>query len=92
MTALTDIEFADTGLSRDARYFMSSDLDPSRGQQLRDGFRDTMRAMDMLGFTEDRKKDIFQVLALLIHMSNIRFTQEDDHCRIDTDDQRICNR
>ncbi|CAL1679149.1 unnamed protein product [Lasius platythorax] len=88
MTALTDIEFADTGLSRDARYFMSSDLDPSKGQQLRDGFRDTMRAMDMLGFTEDRKKDIFQVLALLIHMSNIRFTQEDDHCRIDTDDQQ----
>lgn len=91
MTALTDIEFADTGLSRDARYFMSSDLDSAKGQQLRDGFRDTLRAMDMLDFTKDQKKNIFQVLSLLIHMSNIRFTQEDDHCRIDTDDQRIYN-
>ncbi|XP_050453945.1 uncharacterized protein LOC126852803 [Cataglyphis hispanica] len=88
MTALTDIEFADTGLSKDARYFMSSDLDSAKGQQLRDGFRDTLRAMDMLGFTKDQKKDIFQVLFLLIQMSNIRFTQEDDHCKIDIDDEQ----
>lgn len=91
MTALTDIEFTDTGLSKDARYFMSSDLDSAKGQQFRDGFRDTVRAMDMLGFTKDQKKDIFQVLSLLIHMSNIRFTQEDDHCKIDTDDERTYN-
>ncbi|XP_070157333.1 myosin ID heavy chain isoform X3 [Polyergus mexicanus] len=88
MTALTDIEFADTGLSRDTRYFMSSDLDSVKGQELRDGFQDTLKAMDMLNFTKDQKKNIFQVLSLLIHMNNIRFTQEDDHCRIDTDDQQ----
>ncbi|XP_072762397.1 uncharacterized protein [Anoplolepis gracilipes] len=89
MTALMNIdEFADTGLSKDRQYFMSSDLDSSKEQQLRDGCRDTLRAMDILGFTKDQKKDIFQVLSLLIHMGNIRFTQEDDHCRIDTDDQQ----
>lgn len=92
MTALTDIEFADTGLSGDVQYFMTNDLDPSKEQQLRDGFRDTLRAMDTLGFTKDQKKNIFQVLSLLIHMSNIRFTQEEDYCKIDTDDERICNR
>lgn len=91
MAALTDIEFADTRLSSDALYFMSSDLDSSKGQQLRNDFQDTLKTMDMLGFTEDQKKDIFQILSLLIHMGNIRFTQEEDHCRIDTDDQRICN-
>lgn len=91
MAALTDTEFANTRLSSDALYFMSCDVDSSKGQQLRDDFQDTLRAMDMLGFTKDQKKDIFQVLSLLIHMNNIRFTQEDDHCRIDTDDQRICN-
>ncbi|XP_019883676.2 myosin ID heavy chain-like [Camponotus floridanus] len=88
MAALTDIEFADTRLSSDAVYFMSSDLDSSKGQQLRDDFQDTLKAMDMLCFTEDQKKDIFQILSLLIHMSNIQFTQEEDHCRIDTDDQQ----
>lgn len=90
MAALMDIEFADTRLSSDALYFMSSDLDSSKGQ-LRDDFRDTLKAMDMLGFTKNQKKNIFQVLSLLIHMNNIRFTQEDDHCRINTNDQRICN-
>ncbi|XP_029178825.1 myosin-1-like isoform X2 [Nylanderia fulva] len=88
MTALTDLEFADTGLSGNTRYLMTSDLDPSKKQQLRDGLRDTLRAMDTLGFTQNQKKNIFQVLSLLIHMSDIRFTQEDDHCRINTDDQQ----
>lgn len=91
MASLTEIEFTDTRLSSDALYFMSSDLDTSKGQ-LRDDFRDTLRAMDMLSFTKDQKKNVFQVLSLLIHMSNIRFTQEDDRCKIDTDDQRICSR
>ncbi|XP_012217011.1 myosin ID heavy chain-like isoform X2 [Linepithema humile] len=87
MTALGNEGFADTGLSKDIRYFMLSDLDPLEGQHFRDGFQDTLKAMDMLGFTEVQRKNIFLILSLLIHMSNIRFIQENDHCRIDTDNQ-----
>lgn len=68
----------------DRRYFMLSEdsLDSLEVQELRD-FRDTLKAMDMLGFTENQKKDIFLVLSLLIHMGDIQFVQEDDYCRID---------
>lgn len=89
MTAVADVEFADTKLSRDRRYSMTSDLDPLQAEELRDGYHETTRAMDMLGFTEDQKEDVFLVLSLLIHMGDIQFVQEDDHCRIDTDSQRM---
>lgn len=91
MTAVASREFAkiaDTKLSSDRRYFMLSDLEFLEAQELRDGFRDTLKAMDMLGFTENQKKDIFLVLSLLIHMGDIQFVQEDDRCRIDTN-QRV---
>ncbi|RLU16963.1 hypothetical protein DMN91_011032 [Ooceraea biroi] len=88
MTALADIEFADTGLSKEKQYFIVSDLNPLKEQQFREGFRDTLRAMDMLDFTINQKKNIFQVLSLIIHMGNIQFIQEDDCCRIDTDSEQ----
>lgn len=88
MNAVASEEFAETQLSRDTRYSMLSDLDFLRVQEFRDGFHETVRAMDMLQFTESQKKDIFLMLSLLIHMGDIRFVQEDDHCRIDTDNQR----
>lgn len=87
MTALGNEEFAETGLSKEMRYFMLSDLNPLEGQHFRDGFQDTSKAMDMLGFTEIQKKNIFLILSLLVHMSNIRFIQENDYCKIDTDNQ-----
>ncbi|XP_071571220.1 uncharacterized protein [Temnothorax nylanderi] len=89
MTAVASIGFADTALSRDKQYFMLSDLDSPRARELHEaGYRETLRAMDMLGFTENQKKDIFLVLSLLIHMGDIQFEQEDDHCRINTYDRQ----
>lgn len=75
-------------LPRDRRPFMVNDLDSSRMQEFLDGFSETLNAMKKLGFTNSQRKDIFFVLHLLIHMADIRFVQEDDYCRIDTDDQR----
>jgi len=88
MTAVANVKFADTKLSKDTRYFIVSDLDSLTVQKFHNDFCKTLKAMDMLGFTENQKKDIFLVLSLLIHMGDIRFVQEDDHCRIDIDNQR----
>lgn len=89
MTAIASKEFADTKLSTNKQYLLLGDSDSLRTQELRDGFHESLRAMDMLGFTENQKKDIFLVLSLLIHMGDIQFVQEDDYCRIDTNDQRM---
>lgn len=89
MTAVASEEFVEAELSRDTRYSMLSDLDFLKVQEFRDDFQETVRMMDMLKFTESQKKDIFLMLSLLVHMGDIRFVQEDDHCRIDTDDQRM---
>lgn len=37
----------------------------------------------MLDFKPDQKKHIFQVLALLIHMGNIKFIKNNEICIID---------
>ncbi|XP_011869865.1 PREDICTED: myosin ID heavy chain-like [Vollenhovia emeryi] len=88
MTAAASEEFADLMLSTDRRYAMLSDLDPRTVQESRADFHETTTTMDMLGFTEVQKKDIFLILSLLLHMGDIQFVQEDDHCSIDTDDQQ----
>ncbi|KAL6260962.1 hypothetical protein P5V15_008490 [Pogonomyrmex californicus] len=86
MSAIENIEFADLELSKDTRYFIINDLDDRKMQEYRDDFCDTVRVMDTLKLLECHKKMIFRVLAFLVHMGNIQFVQEDDYCRIDTDD------
>lgn len=88
MTAIASVEFAGTGLSRDTRYSMLNGWGSQRVRELCDGFRETQRAIDMLGFTKSQKKDIFLVLSLIVHMGDIQFVQNDDYCKIDIDDQR----
>lgn len=88
MSAVGNVTFADFKLSMDTQYFMVSDLDSSKVREFCDDFRETTRAMDMLGFTVSQKKDVFFILSLLIHMGNIQFVQEDDRCKIDINDQR----
>ncbi|KAL0127030.1 hypothetical protein PUN28_005397 [Cardiocondyla obscurior] len=90
MAAIANVEFADTKLSKDQQYVILTpcDLDSSRVQEPHKDFCETLRTMDMLGFTEDQKKDIFLILSLLIHMGNIQFVQEDDHCEIDVNNQQ----
>lgn len=92
MAAVANVNFTDTELRqlprRGRRYFMANDFDPLRAEESLDGFHKTLRAMDLLGFTECQKKDIFHVLSLLIYMGDIRFVQEDDRCSIDIDDQQ----
>ncbi|XP_018378316.1 PREDICTED: myosin-1-like [Trachymyrmex cornetzi] len=91
MSAVGNVIFADSKLSMDTRYFMMSDFpneDSPKVQEFCDDFRETTRAMDILGFTVSQKKDVFFILSLLIHMSNIQFVEEDDRCKIDTNDQQ----
>ncbi|KYQ51040.1 Myosin-1 [Trachymyrmex zeteki] len=88
MSAVGNVTFADFKLSMDTQYFMVSDLDSSKVREFCDDFRETTRAMDMLGFTVSQKKDVFFILSLLIHMGNIQFVQEDDRCKIDINDQQ----
>jgi len=88
MSAVGNVTFADFKLSMDMRYFMMSDWDSLKVREFCDDFRETIRAMDMLGFTVSQKKDVFFILSLLIHMGNIQFVEEDDRCRIDTNDHR----
>ncbi|EGI69530.1 Myosin-1 [Acromyrmex echinatior] len=88
MSAVGNVTFADFKLSMDMRYFMMSDLDSLKVREFCDDFRETTRAMDMLGFTVSQKKDVFFILSLLIHMGNIQFVEEDDRCEIDTNDHQ----
>ncbi|XP_028049688.2 unconventional myosin-XIX [Monomorium pharaonis] len=88
MTTIDHVEFADTGLSKNTRYSLLSDWNNLKTWEFCDGFRETKRAMDTLGLTKSQKRDIFLVLSMIIHMGNIRFVQDDDYCRIDTDDQQ----
>ncbi|XP_018054697.1 PREDICTED: myosin-1-like [Atta colombica] len=88
MSAVGNVTFADFKLSMDMRYFMMSDWDSLKVREFCDDFRETTRAMDMLGFTVSQKKDIFFILSLLIHMGNIQFMEEDDRCKIDTNDHQ----
>lgn len=82
---LSDLEIDELGLSRDGNYSMLGDYDRSRetGRFL-EGFRDTVGAFEALGFADECKIDIFRVIALLMHMGNIRFVQKPgEGCTID---------
>lgn len=84
---MSNIELQSFNLTTYRSYVILNAIDYSKKKIFQEGFKDTWKAMDVLGFKEDQKNHIFQVLALLIHMGNIKFAKNGDVCVIDLDDQ-----
>ncbi|XP_020282946.1 myosin-1-like isoform X2 [Pseudomyrmex gracilis] len=89
MIAFADLKFERIfELIENRRCFALSDVDPAKKQDLRENFLATLDRMNALGFTRDRQRDIFQVLCLIVRMSNIQFVQTNDRCKIDIDNEQ----
>lgn len=51
-----------------------------------DGFHDTVAAMDYLGIESKQREDIFRIIAIIVHLGNIRFKQAfGNGCDVDVD-------
>ncbi|XP_031835481.2 unconventional myosin-XIX isoform X1 [Nomia melanderi] len=87
MFGMSSVELQSFNLSKYKSYVILNAIDYNKKKIFQEGFEDTWKAMDVLGFKEDQKNHIFQVLALLIHMGNIKFVKNGDACVIDLDDQ-----
>ncbi|KAK1125701.1 hypothetical protein K0M31_005249 [Melipona bicolor] len=70
-------------LSKDKYYDILNITDYNKRKYFEESFQDTLKALDALDFKLHQKSDIFQVLALLIHMGNIKFKEDDEICVID---------
>ncbi|XP_060815335.1 unconventional myosin-XIX-like isoform X3 [Bombus pascuorum] len=70
-------------LSKDKYYDILNVIDCDKKKYFEESFQDTLNALDILDFKSDQKKNIFQVLALLIHMGNIKFREDGEICAID---------
>ncbi|XP_048266476.1 unconventional myosin-Ie isoform X3 [Bombus terrestris] len=70
-------------LSKDKYYDILNVIDCNKKKYFQESFQDTLNALDILDFKSDQKKNIFQVLALLIHMGNIEFREDGEICAID---------
>ncbi|XP_033302822.1 unconventional myosin-XIX-like isoform X3 [Bombus bifarius] len=70
-------------LSKDKYYDILNVIDCNKKKYFQESFQDTLNALDILDFKSDQKKNIFQVLALLIHMGNIKFREDGEICAID---------
>lgn len=70
-------------LSKDKYYDILNVTDNNKRKYFQESFQDTLKALDALDFKLDQKSDIFQVLALLIHMGNIKFKKDSEICVID---------
>lgn len=70
-------------LSKDKYYHILNVIDCNKKKYFQESFQDTLNALDILDFKSDQKKNIFQVLALLIHMGNIKFREDGEICAID---------
>lgn len=80
---ISEIELEDFYLSKDKDYDILNSIDYEKQKYFQNGFQDTLNALDILDFKPDQKKQIFQVLALLIHMGNIKFIKNSEICIID---------
>lgn len=80
---ISETELEDFYLSKDKDYDILSSIDYEKKKYFQNGFQNALNALDMLDFKPDQKKHIFQVLALLIHMGNIKFIKNNEICIID---------
>ncbi|XP_078046802.1 unconventional myosin-XIX [Augochlora pura] len=83
---LPSIELQKLHLSKYRNYDLLS-IDYSKKADFHQDFQDTLKALDVLGFSDNQKNNIYQILALLIHMGNIKFREIDEACTINLDDQ-----
>ncbi|XP_019878612.1 unconventional myosin IC isoform X2 [Aethina tumida] len=60
-------------------YYYLSEGDDSNVVTLNDekNFKDVCSALDTLEFTEEAKKEIFSILAAILHLGNVGFTEEE---------------
>ena len=91
IVGFTDRELDRFLLSRDSRgYLIIGDyrsLNPTETQYFRKGFQDTLEALKALDFTDNIIVEIFEILALILHLGNIRFKQKPgEGCTIDLED------
>ncbi|XP_033342560.2 unconventional myosin-XIX isoform X2 [Megalopta genalis] len=83
---LSRIELQRLHLSKYRNYDILN-IDYSKKTDFHEGFQDTLKALDVLGFRDDQKNHIHEILALLIHMGNIKFREIDEACTINLDDE-----
>ncbi|XP_076393265.1 LOW QUALITY PROTEIN: unconventional myosin-XIX [Megachile rotundata] len=88
MFGMSSTELESYNLSTDECYDILSTVDCNKIKYFQNSFQDTSKALDILGFTSDQKRNIFQVLALLLHMGNIKFIQSGETCTIDINDKK----
>ena len=81
-------ELESFNLSKDECYDILNVINYNKRNYFQESFQDTLKALDVLGFKPDQKKNIFQVLALLLHMGNIKFVENGDTCIIDTNNKK----
>lgn len=70
-------------------YDLLNTVDYNKKKYFQEGFQDTLKALEVLSFDVDQRKQIFQVLALLVHMGDIRFKEDGEACTIDLIDQSM---
>ncbi|XP_017876342.1 unconventional myosin-XIX-like [Ceratina calcarata] len=85
---MSDAELEALNLSKEEYYDILNVIDYNKRKYFQKGFQDTLRALDVLGFKPDQKKQIFQVFALLIHMGNIKFIEKGENCTVDLNNNK----
>ncbi|XP_011307628.1 unconventional myosin-XIX [Fopius arisanus] len=89
MVGLSLEELSPLGLSQGDNYEILGESHPSRFLTYQNAFVATAQAMQTLGFTDTYKSEIFQVLALLLHMGNIKFHETSpENWNMDTTDEK----
>ncbi|XP_076243949.1 LOW QUALITY PROTEIN: unconventional myosin-XIX [Calliopsis andreniformis] len=88
MFGMLDTELNAFNLFINENYDLLSTIDYNKKKYFQEGFQDTVRTLENLKFEADQRTNIFQVLALLIHMGNIRFIQNSEACTVDIINQK----
>ncbi|XP_015115664.1 unconventional myosin-XIX [Diachasma alloeum] len=87
MSGLSPEELSALGLSRRDNYVILGESHPPQPLKYHEAFASTAQAMETLGFTQTLKAEIFQILALLLHLGNIKFREASpENCALDTTD------
>ncbi|CAL7940478.1 unnamed protein product [Xylocopa violacea] len=85
---MSHTELEGFNLSKDEYYDILNVVDYNKRKYFQEGFQDTLKALDILEIKADQKTHIFQILALLIHMGNIKFVKNGEACAIDLNNNK----
>ncbi|XP_063975416.1 unconventional myosin-XIX-like [Diachasmimorpha longicaudata] len=87
MAGLSPDQLSTLGLSGSDDYVILGKSHQLESLNYRKAFASTAQAMDTLGFTETLRTEIFQILALLLHLGNIKFLERSSEtCALDSID------